>query len=350
MSFVIDNILYLLNFILLNFPYQEKKIEKLKADIKDYTALIPIKHEKKEVLLLTIRSLNRQIIKPKQILLLISDKDVETIEECRFYSAEQRVLVNNCSKADALKQIRAWIDTHYVLVIDAGDELGSPDYTKRMMYQDCEVAIPLFKPHNGNKLSKFMMKFEFVNWFDSLKRISSKFGFCPLPGTGLMFNSSFFKSNPFPETLAEDAALGFKVKKPVFSDVTLKYNLPPTLVSHLKQRGRWNAGFIQNLKYARTKFQKWLCFSPIFQAIVPISLILLIPSYFLGWYNYIPFLFVDISAFFCLIFTCLYLVIKFRSLKLFLIPFWWFLTGLSAWIGFYYFYKRVWYCSPKSTK
>lgn len=203
-----------------------------------------------------------QTIKPKKIIILLDEKDGETFKECERFNGtiEVRRYKNNTSKADALNRAIKEVDTFYTMVVDVGDVLASPSYIEEMISkirEGGEVVVPRFTVEGKNFVKK-MMKYELEMWRTILEKMYQKHRFCPLPGTGIIFRTDFLKRRMIPETLAEDAALGLWVRKVCFGESFLIYNLPRQIKDHLKQRARWCAGFLQNLCFARSFFQRWL--------------------------------------------------------------------------------------------
>jgi len=230
--------------------------------------------------------------------------------------------------------------------------MGDDKFLERIMddIDDADACVSVQVPKNGHLFVKEMMKYEFEMWSNNLKKIYNNYGICPLPGTGLLLRTKFVMENNFPVTLAEDAAIGLGgVIKVSFSDVKLLYDIPVSLIVHLKQRARWYAGYMQNWKYAKTLFGKWLCATPIMNGLATLSLILTPVSIVYVHYDF-PWNIIDMVAMINLIVYVTYIVIKFRQPKLFIMtPIWWFMTGVSFYISLYYLWTGKWFKSPKTT-
>lgn len=354
MAFLIDNPLYILNTMLMNINFRKERFEKTKnrnTENESVSVLVPAKNENFDTIFETLNSVNIQTRKPKKILLLVNSDDTKTFTEAKKVDNIMfEIKKIDCrSKAEALNTAVLDVNTTHILIIDVGDVMGDEKFIERIMddIDDADACVSLQVPKNGHSFVKEMMKYEFALWSNNLKKIYNNYGICPLAGTGLLLRTKFVMENNFPPTLAEDAAIGLNIKKVSFSDVKLLYDIPLDLVVHLKQRARWYAGYMQNWKYAKTLFGKWLCATPIVNGFATLSFILTPISIEYVHYDF-PWNIIDMVAMINLIIYVLYIVAKFRQPKLFIMtPVWWFVTGISFYISLYYLWTGKWFKSPK---
>ena len=350
MVFLVDSFLFLLNYLAyrLSFSGRKEKVQEEGIEEARVIALLPVKKERAEVIKKTLDSLAGEVDK----IWILPSQDKETRREVSKIEASDQIEVHwlpNKSKASVLNHAISEISGYdYILVIDAGDilEEGFVKKSFRVMGERDEACVPILT-NKQKRFWKAIVNYEIVEWTSNvLRRLFLSHGFCPLPGTGLILKLNFVKRQKFPETLAEDAALGIFAKKVAFSNAKLYYNLP-SFYPHLKQRARWIAGFLQNLSLARTSFQRFIFLSPVITGLVPVSL-MLIPFSFLLGLNISLVSLLDLLAGICL-FTSISLMLgKCRDWKVFLMPLFWFFWGLSFYLGIYYLLTGKWYQSPKS--
>lgn len=95
---------------------------------------------------------------------------------------------------------------------------------------------------------------EYYRWFSGQMRFQSDSGFMPLGGNTVFVRTSLLeKTNGWPDELTEDCALGalatsvYGAKTMTFYDpkLTTLEETPGTLQGFIKQRVRWNQGFLQ---------------------------------------------------------------------------------------------------------
>ena len=321
-----------------------------------YTVLLPVKRERGEVIEKTVRSVLGQTAKPRKVLILVDSEDAETAREAckvaeKFERVEVKVFRNGC-KAEALNRAVRWVESEYVLLMDAGDLFADKSCVEKLLRKAVEKdaeAVHSKLVVEGCGWRK-MLGLEFQLWSGwILEKVYRGMRTFPLSGTGTLVKREFLLRNPFPETLTEDAGLGVKVKNPtVASECKLIYNLPPKLKHHLKQRARWLAGYIQNVKIAENLSQKYFYASCVaVQLLTPISILLMPFTMLLVPYGY-PWILIDFAASAWLLAYITLATLKLRTLRAALLPFWWVLSGLSAFIAPIYAKNGKWYHSPKT--
>ncbi len=361
MAFVIDNLLYSLSAYIWmgkGVKFEEPWDTTVSAD--DVTVLMPAKYEEYEAMKQTIENITKQSIVPK-IWILLDEEDKKTIEHAKrlkeeFQNYIEVKVYKNNSKADALNKAINMVKTKYVLIIDVGDVFENKDAIENLIKvaeKGYDAVNSVLKAQKTDKLWKKFVHIELNNWTRNvLRTIKKRFKFIPLSGTGLLLRTEALrKVGGFPPTLAEDATLGLKIKDVAITNKSiLLYNLPKNLKGHLKQRGRWIGGYIQTLKYSSLR-QKIVYASPLVLGIMPISTIVsllqLISLKFM--FDNILTYAIDFIASILFIILLVNLFINTRDLKVFLLPVWWSIVGLSFYIGLYYAIKNKWYYSEKDT-
>ncbi|NPA99819.1 MAG: glycosyltransferase family 2 protein [Crenarchaeota archaeon] len=365
MAIIIDNIILTTALLILTLG---KKIPLEKADNSTVlsngkngdlvSVIIPARYEIYETIYQTVRSVLSQTYVPKKVYIVVEEDDSSTLENALkvskvFENVEVIINRGRRSKAGAINYVvNNHVDTKYVLIIDVGDLLGHSrciESLVKIAEKGYDVVISAMKGCRESRLWELFLSCEVYKWTTiSLRVIRRRFGFCPLPGTGILIRADLIRRHGFPETLAEDAAAGLFLRNSAITlDSILVYNIPPSLRAHLKQRARWIAGFLQSAKLAKGK-EKLVYILPFVVAfLTPISIFLMPIMYILHPYSF-PWLIVDFVAFMTTIVYVSYQAIKYRNLKLLLLPLiWWPLIGLSSYLAVYYLVKRKWYFSPK---
>jgi len=296
------------------------------------TVLIPVHRERREVVEATVRSVKSQTV-PTDVWILMDYRDnVEEME--KLAGLADRLIVNsNSSKAEAINRVTMLLKTRYTLIIDAGDRFSTPYDLQRMLglaeSKQLDAVTPVFTT-TGSRWWQKLVRMEMHHWTSrTLPLIKRRFGFYPLPGTGLLMRSSVLQTIPFPNTLAEDATMGLFVRNAeVCHSAKLIYNLPDSLAAHLKQRARWMAGYLQSIRFARGREKLVYCL-PVVQGLVPVSVLTS------------PFVHTPIDP------ACLGLLVIMVARTNPIIPFWWFVAGFSFYLSLYYASFNRWYHSPK---
>ncbi len=244
--------------------------KKFQKPQKTFTILVPARHEE-AVIGDTIRKIS-QMNYPKsmyEVLVICDNGDIGTLE------AAKRVVVNHAisnlrvvayadkpiSKPHGLNVGLKLAKYEIVTIFDAEDEvhhdilnIANTLYIEKNA--DIVQAGVQLMNYNSNWFSVHNV-LEYYFWFKSRMHFHAKVGMVPLGG-----NSVFFKTRDVLEIdgwdeacLTEDADIGIKLssagKKVVVtydpSHIT-KEETPDSVKSFIKQRTRWNQGFLQILK------------------------------------------------------------------------------------------------------
>ncbi len=365
MAIIIDNIILTSALLILTLgekiPLEKADnsiISMFDNDDSQVSVIIPARYEMFETILQTVQSVLSQTYIPKKVFIVVEEDDSSTLENALkvreiFNNVEVVVNRGRRSKAGAINFVVSnHVNTKYVLIIDVGDILGHDRCIESLLKiaeKGYDVVISAMKGCRESRLWEIFLSCEVYKWTTlSLRVIRRRFGFCPLPGTGILIRTDLIRRFGFPETLAEDAAAGLFLRNSAITlDSVLIYNIPPSLRAHLRQRARWIAGFLQSAKLARGR-EKLVYILPFVVAfLTPISMFLMPIMYILHPYSF-PWIIVDIIAFLVTVIYVVYQAIRFRNIKILLIPFlWWPLIGLSSYLAIYYLVRKKWYFSPK---
>ena len=239
------------------------------ASLRSFSLIVPARYEK-EVIGDTIRGLQR-INYPKdkyEILVVIREDDLETILET------QRVLMEikepnfriitfagfPINKAKGLNEGLNKAKYENIGIFDAEDEPSAEilhrinqefDHSRADVIQATVQPITL----NSSWYSAYNC-LEYFFWYKSILPLFSKFGAAPVGGNTVFFNKQvLIKSNGWSEnTLTEDAeigirlsALGYKIHSIYDKRIATLEETPVNLKSFIRQRTRWNQGFLQVL-------------------------------------------------------------------------------------------------------
>jgi cellulose synthase/poly-beta-1,6-N-acetylglucosamine synthase-like glycosyltransferase len=132
---------------------------------------------------------------------------------------------------------------------------------------------------------------EYFFWFKSRMHYQTKVGVTPLGGNTVFFKTAQLRNvgGWNEECLTEDAEIGIRLSVAGAKVISTydprhvtKEETPDTVGAFIKQRTRWNQGFIQVLKYGHwkeydTTFKKIFCFYTLFFPIVQGILFVLTP-------------------------------------------------------------------------
>lgn len=233
-----------------------------------FTALIPARHEEK-VIKDTIETVNN-INYPnslKETLILCREDDAETISKAqetieRLGQKNIRLVVFNSfpiSKPHSLNQGLKEANNEIIAIFDAEDE-PSPDIyniVNTVLLQEktdivqSGVQLMNYRSHWFSTLNVM----EYFFWFKSALHFFTRVGgVSPLGGNTVFFKKGWLeKIGGWDEnSLTEDADIGFRLTS-VGAGLSVVYDeqhvtreeTPPNLTSFIKQRTRWNQGFLQ---------------------------------------------------------------------------------------------------------
>ncbi len=257
-----------------------------------FTALIPAKNET-SVIQDTIRAINK-INYPdhlKEALILCRYDDLATIQKAQETIDELnvqniRVVTFNglpINKPHALNQGLSVAKHDIVTIFDAEDEPHFDIYNiiNTVMIRDNADVI-----QSGVQLMNYRSNWfstlnvlEYFFWFKSGLNFFTKVGgVTPLGGNTVFFKTDLIRSwGGWDETcLTEDAAIGFKLAEADAKIITVydeqhvtKEETPSTISSFVKQRTRWNQGFLQIFFEG-----EWLNFSKLSQRVTAVYILL----------------------------------------------------------------------------
>jgi len=233
------------------------------------TALVPARHEEK-VIGDTIRAINA-IDYPneyKETIVICRSDDVETIKSAQktiksLRTKNIKLLIFNSlpiNKPHSLNVGLKKAKGDVVVVFDAEDQPHKNIYksVNTVMRRD-HADVVQFGVQLMNFRSSWYSLFnvlEYYFWFKSSLHFFAKNGSIPLGGNSVFFKKTLVeKIGGWDETcLTEDADIGFRLSlngakvKILYNEINAtQEETPPTLTSFIKQRTRWNQGFIQIL-------------------------------------------------------------------------------------------------------
>lgn len=264
-----------------------------------FTVLLPARHEQ-AVIADTIRQIARADYPAEllEILVICEHTDLETIAEARKALTATGGVAGDVivfsdkpvNKPHGLNKGLEQAAQESVVIFDAEDEVH-PDifHIANTLYQRTGADIIQAGVQLMNVKSSWYSVhnvLEYYFWFKSRMHFHTEAGMVPLGG-----NTVFFKTRElrlfggWDETcLTEDAEIGIRMSSSGHKIVSTydprhvtKEETPHTVREFIKQRTRWNQGFIQVLKLAHwrnydTFLKQALCFYtlsfPIFQALL----------------------------------------------------------------------------------
>jgi cellulose synthase/poly-beta-1,6-N-acetylglucosamine synthase-like glycosyltransferase len=240
-----------------------------------FSLILPARHEE-QVLARTIHSL-AQIEHPAfEVIVVVGDDDHETRRVAqRAVAGDPRFLVivdhhEHKNKPRALNSALPFCSGEIVGVFDAEDQvapgvLHAVDHA----FQDGEVevvqgATQLMNFHSSWFSVRNVLEYYF--WFKSRLHYHGGVGFIPLGG-----NTVFIKRDWLvrvggwdPDCLTEDAeigtrlsAMGARTHVAYTPELVTREETPDTLRGLLRQRTRWNQGFLQVLKKGAWRLLPW---------------------------------------------------------------------------------------------
>jgi len=269
-----------------------------------FSLLVPARHEE-VVLGDTIRRLLSQKHPDFEVIVIVGDDDEGTAAVARELSWEDprvRVVVDDSvpkNKPKALNRALAHCTKRVVGVFDAEDEVA-PDLLRHV--DACFRAQRAHVVQGGVQLMNYRSSWwslrntlEYFFWFSSRLHFHARNGFIPLGGNTVFVRTDLLQlvEGWDTECLAEDCELGIrlsvagaKVAVAYSPALATREETPPTLAGLLKQRTRWNQGYLQVLKRGEWRrlptrgkrmMARYLLAMPFMQAfsglMVPVSLV-----------------------------------------------------------------------------
>lgn len=264
-----------------------------------FTAVVPALHEE-GVIKSTINAINN-IDYPaelKEILVINRIDDVQTIKATKeiiseIHSNNIKLLIPEYTpknKPDKLNYALNYATNEVLVIFDAEDEPHKDIYNivNTIMIEENSDVVQSGIQLMNYKSSWFstLNVLEYFFWFKSALHFFTSNGITPLGGNTVFFKKDFIKSIGGWDIncLTEDADLGIRLTlkgakiRIVYDErhVT-KEETPPTIISFIKQRTRWNQGFMQilmkgdwaKLPTVKQKFLTgYILFAPILQALL----------------------------------------------------------------------------------
>jgi glycosyltransferase XagB len=277
---------------------------------KTFTVLLPARHEE-EVIQHTIQGVldvnyPRELMEIAVIIRIDDTGTMEKVQEKIAQLAEQgidnvRLIVFQdypINKPHGLNIGFRYTKNNVVTIFDSEDEVHPEVFNviNTVMVNEGVKVV-----QSGVQLMNFDSKWfsalnvlEYFFWFKSRLHYHAQAGIIPLGGNTIFFTRDLLeKIGGWDEAcLTEDADIGIRLSmmgekvRVVYEDeYVTKEETPPTVGQFIKQRTRWNQGFLQILKRGEywqlpTLGQRLLCFftlsSPLFQSLsalyLPISI------------------------------------------------------------------------------
>lgn len=296
---------------------------------KSFTAIIPARHEEK-VIADTIRALNniRYPEDLKEIIVVCTDEDLKTIDEVKktIFSLKNpsiRLLTYNGEPINKPRALNVGLSRsrgEVVCVFDAEDEPHPDIYliintlmqTRNVDVVQSGVQLMNFRSYWFSTLNCL----EYYFWFKSGLYFFSRIGHVmPLGGNTVFFKKEYLKmiGGWDEQCLTEDTDIGFrmieagaKVRVIYDEEHVTREETPSKVKEFIKQRTRWNQGFLQILEKGSwaslpTKRQKvtalYILLSPVMQTLmllyIPIALWVALTMKMpvvISLFSYIPFL------------------------------------------------------------
>ena len=238
-----------------------------------FTVMLPARHEE-EVIQTTIERVARANYPAQllQIMVVCSVDDVGTIGEAKKKIAElRREGISNVSvvtfddlpinKPHGLNKALPKAAHHVVTIFDAEDDIH-PDIfnvvntvmvTEKVKVVQAGVQLMDY----DSKWYSSLNVLEYFFWFKSRLHYHAHSGAIPLGGNTVFFSRELLLSvgGWDEENLTEDADIGLRLSsmgervRVVYDDrYVTKEETPPSLQQFVKQRTRWNQGFMQTLR------------------------------------------------------------------------------------------------------
>lgn len=247
-----------------------------------FSLIVPARHEQ-AVLDATIARLCDMAHPDFEILVVVGDDDPETEavarEAARMSGGRVSVLVDDSvpkNKPKALNRALAHCTGEIVGVFDAEDDVDA------RLLRVVDTAFRRNDAHvvqGGVQLIDYRSSWyslrnclEYFFWFRSRLHLHARHGFIPLGGNTVFVRTDLLRAvgGWDPECLAEDcelgvrlSALGARVAVAYDAHLVTREETPHSIRALIKQRTRWNQGFLQVLhkgcwKQLPTSKQRWL--------------------------------------------------------------------------------------------
>jgi cellulose synthase/poly-beta-1,6-N-acetylglucosamine synthase-like glycosyltransferase len=272
-----------------------------------FSLLVPARHEE-AVLAHTVRKLLTQSHPSFEVVVIVGDDDPGTTAVARMLAAEDPrvvVVVDDSvpkNKPKALNRALTQCSGQIIGVFDAEDEVAPALLTH---VDSCFRATGAHVVQGGVQLMNYRSNWwslrntlEYFFWFSSRLHFHARHGFIPLGGNTVFIRTDLLRmfGGWDVDCLAEDCELGIrlsvagaKVAVAYSPELATREETPPTLKGLIKQRTRWNQGYLQVLgkgewrrlpTFGRRLMARYLLSMPFLQALsgilVPLSLLAMV--------------------------------------------------------------------------
>jgi cellulose synthase/poly-beta-1,6-N-acetylglucosamine synthase-like glycosyltransferase len=269
-----------------------------------FSLIVPARHEE-AVLADTVRRLLEQNHPSLEVLVVVGDDDPGTAAVAHRLAGHDRrvkVVVDDSAvknKPKALNRALPMCTGKVVGVFDAEDEVAHE------LLEHVDACFRKTHAHvvqGGVQLMNYRSSWwslrntlEYFFWFSSRLHFHARSGFIPLGGNTVFIRTDLLRlvGGWDTECLAEDCELGIRlsvagahVAVAYSPELATREETPPSLRGLIKQRTRWNQGYLQVLRKGEwrrlpTRSKRWmaryLLASPFLQAfagvLVPVSLL-----------------------------------------------------------------------------
>lgn len=272
-----------------------------------FSLIVPARHEE-AVLADTVRRLLQQDHPMVEVLVVVGDDDPGTAAVAHALAAEDprvKVVVTDDvpkNKPKGLNRALPYCTGQVTGVFDAEDEVA-PALLKHV--DACFRSTRAHVVQGGVQLMNYRSSWwslrntlEYFFWFSSRLHFHARNGFIPLGGNTVFIRTDLLRlvGGWDAECLAEDCELGIRLSVAgartavaYTPALATREETPPTLTGLLKQRTRWNQGYLQVLQKgewqklpsrSRRLMARYLLAMPFMQAfsgaLVPLSLITMV--------------------------------------------------------------------------
>ncbi len=272
-----------------------------------FSLIVPARHEE-AVLAHTVRRLLEQEHEWVEVLIVVGDDDPGTEAVARQLARESdrvQVVVDPSvpkNKPKALNRALPYCIGEVVGVFDAEDEVAPALLTH---VDACFRATGAHVVQGGVQLMNYRSSWwalrntlEYFFWFSSRLHFHARNGFIPLGGNTVFVRTDLLKlvGGWDVDCLAEDCELGVrlsaagaKVAVAYSPELATREETPPTLRGLVRQRTRWNQGYLQVLRKGEWRrlptrgkraMARYLLAMPFLQALagvlVPVSLLAIV--------------------------------------------------------------------------
>jgi glycosyltransferase XagB len=250
---------------------------------KSFSAIVPFRHEAEEVVRGTVARLLDQTHPDVEVVLAVGDDDPDAVEMAGRMAAENphrvRVSIDASASKNKPKQLNtalAACRNEFVCIFDA-ESLTHPELFAAADAVLTSTGAPVLQygvqlVNHRTRWFSLRNCLEYYFWFRSRLHLQARKGFIPLGGTTVFINRLLLKSVGGWDggALTEDADLGVRLsvrrkRIAVAYDPQLvtREETPDTVGSLVRQRSRWNQGFLQVLakgdwRVLPTRRQRWL--------------------------------------------------------------------------------------------